>query len=281
MAQKIRILARNRADTATLSANPTAASSSLGESNLQRMTERERVFRTSSAPSGQVLQLIWGSSVTPPSINCVGLTRHNASTSATLHPRVYAAGSPSSLLVNVGAQAMFSTSGLDTEIDVYTESDFAMLRNTMLYFAAQTNPGELHLTVADASNADGYFQAHRLWTGRYWEFTYSPPFGGAELRLADMTTQSRADDATHLVDKRGKFRRLTLRLDFVPDTDLPTLLALCRYAGLDKEIFVDLYPDDTGVKRLYNMMAGRIVDSPITNPHQVGLHRNTLTIEET
>lgn len=277
MTQNLRILVRNIADSATLIESP-ALLASLPGTNLQRMTERERTARTTGL-SSQSLILQWDADQ---AANCLALTRHNLSTSATLRRRTAPSGSPTSYNDDGTALSAFSTSGLDTDIDVYTEADFACLRNSVQYFSLRTDIRELLLDIADASNPDGYMEAHRLWFGKYKTVTYDPPFGGAELQFVDGSTQERADDMTMLIDKRPKYRKLSINLQFITDSDdLAWLLAAARYLGKDKECFVSLYPGEGGVKEMYNQMACRLVDSPTFNPWQVGLHKNSMTFEET
>lgn len=275
--QKMRFLVRNVADTASLVVVPAAVSTSLAVTNLQRQTERARTWRSSST-AAQALALLW---TADQKVNCCGFTRHNWTTASTLRTRLYPAGSPSAVAYDSTALPGFSTSGLDTDIDTYTDADFRMLRNTMQYFTRLDTVQAAVLDITDAANADGYIEANRLWMGKYFECTYDPPFGGAELQLVDSSMAGRASDGTHVVDKGYKHRKLTLKTEFIPDADLATLLATARYCGKDKELFVDLYPDDTGVKGLYNKMACRFVDSPTFTPYQRDLHRSQFVLEET
>lgn len=272
----LRILARNIADTATLTENP-ALESSLPGSNLQRNTERGRTARTTSLAS-QDVKLSWSSAQ---KANMVGLTRHNLTTAATLRSLLYSDNAWTTGIYDSTALTAFSTSGLDTDVDVYTERDFANLLNSVQYFTEQTTMQSAIVRLADAANPDGYLEAHRLWIGKYFELTYNPAHGAVELALMDESKSGRADDGSHIVDKRWKARRLSIQLDFITDADLDSMLAIARYLGRDKECFVSLSPGVGGVKELYRQGAFRLVDSPTFNPHQYGLHRNSLVFEET
>lgn len=273
---RLRILARNLADTATLAASPIMLPT-LPITSLQQQTLRGVTARSSGLASQDVLAT-WSSDQ---KANMLAFTRTNLSTAATLRSLIFIGGSPTTAVYDSSALGAFSTSGLDTDIDIYTEADFRMLRNTVQYFPLVTNMQQALARIADAANADGYIEMTRMWIGKYFEFTYDPPFEGAGLQVEDLSKGSRADDGSHIVDKKGKFRRLTLRLDFIPDADLPTVLGIARYLGKDKECFLSLYPGWGGAKELYNMMACRLIDSPTFNPWQVGLHKNTMTFEET
>lgn len=273
---RLRILARNLLDTAVMGASPSFLTA-LPVTSLQQPTVRGVTGRTSSLASQDILAT-WTSDQ---KINMVAFTRTNFSTGATVRNFVLIGGSPTTASYDSGALSAFSTTGLDTDIDVYTEADFRNMRSSVQYFAQQSNMQSLVSRILDAGNADGYIDLNRMHVGKYFEFTYDPPFGGVDLQMVDLSKGSRADDATHIVDKKGKFRRFVLRLDFIPDADLPTVMAIARYLGTDKECFLSLYPGLGGAKELYNMMACRLVDSPTFNPWQVGLHKNTMTFEET
>lgn len=271
----LRILTRNIADTAVITASP-AMSTTLPVTNLGKPTERGRTARTTSLAS-QDVKLAWASNQ---KANMVAITRHNLTTAATLRTLGYSDAAWTSGILDTTALTAFSTSGLNTDIDVYTERDFQHLKSSVQYFAEVTNLQSLIARIADAANPDAYMEANRLMVGKYFEVTYNPPFGSVELQQVDASVMGRADDGTQVVDKRAKWRRFTVRLDFVHDDDLDDLLALERYLGTDKETWISLYPGAGGAKELYNQMACRIVDSPSMNPNQVGVHANSITFEE-
>jgi hypothetical protein len=279
MAARLRILARNIVDSASSIYTVPAFVSTLPASYMQRQTERARYAQTNLGVTAADIHLLYGSNQ---SVNMVAYTRTNFSGSTTVRNRLFGAGSPSpSLYDSTALAAMTMLSSLDTLIDVSTESDFQFLKSTVQYFPTQSTVQEIMSTVSDAGSPDVALRITRMFAGKYFETVYDPPFGGADLQIVDMSRGDRADDGSHIVDKKGKFRRLVLRLDFIPDTDLATMLAIARYLGTDKECFISLYPEWGGAKELYNMMACRLVDSPTFNPWQVGLHKNTMTFEET
>jgi hypothetical protein len=273
----IRILVRNLADVGTITASP-ALLSTLPETNLQQPIRRSKTARTTST-AGQRLTLDLAAAST---INMVAFGRHNWSTAATLRTRCQSAiGSPSTTNYDGGALAAFSTSGLDAYgIDVYTEADFRHLKNSVQYFANQSSVASMIFDIADAANSDGFIEQTRLAVGQFFEFQYDPPFGGAELTPDDSSIAGDADDGTTIVDKGYKKRQLKLDLEFITDTDLPTVLALTRYLGKDKECFVSLYPGVGGAKELYNMMFCRIVEVPSFNPYFPGLHKGSFVFRE-
>lgn len=273
----IRVLARNLVDEATSIIATAAAASGYPVTNLQRDTERGRTFR-SGGLSSQDIALAFPSDV---KANMAGFTRHNWSTASTFRQQLYAAGSPTAASYDGTPLTGFSTSGLDTDLDVYTERDFAHLRNSVQYFTERTDVREARSTVADAANADGYIEMTRMWFGKYFEFTYNAEHGDFQMTQDDASVAGRADDGSHIVDKRWKARKLSLNIRLVPDTDLPTVLAIARRIGRDKECFVSVYPGAGGAKELYNQGAFRLVQSPTFDPHTYGYHKFMMSFEET
>lgn len=273
----IRILARNLPEEASSIIATPAAATGFPVTNLQRDTERGRSMRSSSLASQDIL-LAFASDV---KANMVGFTRHNWSTASTLRQQLYAAGSPTAASYDGTALAGFSTSGLDTDLDVYTERDFAHLRNSVQYFTEKTDIREARSTIADAANADGYIEQTRMWFGKYFEFTYNPEHGDLDMTVDDASVAGRADDGSHIVDKRWKARKLSLNIRLIPDADLPTVLAIARRLGRDKECFLSVYPGAGGAKELYNQGAFRLVQSPTFNPHTYGYHKFVMSFEET
>lgn len=275
----IRILTRNIAETAEISASP-ALVATLPERHLQLPTERARVARTTSLAS-QDIKLAWGSAQ---KANGIAVARHNFTTAGTLRHLGYSTDDwTGGTIVDTTALAAFSTAGLNTDIDVYTEADFAEYRNTVQYFTAVTTLQSFISRWADGSpaNGDGYLQATKLFLGTWFEFGYNPPFGGASMSPKDFSKADRAYDGTHQADKGAKARRFVMQARFINEADLPTVLAIARYLGTDRETFIDLYPESATAKGLYNRFPCRLVEVPDFDPHFVGLHGAQFVFEET
>lgn len=273
----LRILARNLVEEFASIGDSPVCLSTLPASNLLRPTERGRTARSTSL-AAQRFDLYYTADRV---INVMGATRTNWSTAATVALTHYGAGSPSTALLNVSGLAGMSTTGLDTTLDDYTSNDMRGYRNWIYYHAPFTTVRQSTVIVTDAANADGFIEHTKFWGGTYFQTTYDPPFGGVDFSPMDSSKQDRSDDGTMFVERGYRARKMVLRLDYIPDADLPTLLAISRYAGKTKEILIDLYPELGNAKNIYHRFAARITDSPTFNPHQVGLHKNTMTFEET
>jgi hypothetical protein len=275
----LRILARNllRESGVTITPTPAMVSSSLSEDNLLRYTERNRVARTSNLTGPEFY-------VELPSAgkaNCAAVTRHNWTTAATLRTRIYGAGSPTPTLHDTTALAAYNTAGLDTDVDNYQAAYFAGLRNTVQYFDEQSGVWAARYNIEDAANPDGYIQQTQLWLGKAFSVTYDPPFGGLDLTPLDGSAQGRSADGTLITDVGWRARKLRINLEFIPDNDLPTMLAIVNYMGLGGECLIDVYPMAGNAKQIYHCGAFKLVEMPTFNPFFPGLHRSTLIFEET
>lgn len=273
----LRILARNHAETASSITDSPSMLATLPVTNLGRPTERARTARTTALATQSSL-LVHPSNR---KANMMALTRHNLTTSATHQLLHYSDAGATVNIYDSTALAAFSTSGLDTDIDDYTERDFRGYKTFALYHGGLTTIRSTSIVWTDASNPDGYMEATKVFIGQYFQATYNPPWGGVELTPMDGNKRDRADDGTMIIDKRWRARRLVINLEFITDAELATLLAIARYLGTDRECFISLYPGVGGVKELYNQMACRLVDSPTFNPHQWGQHKNSMVFEET
>jgi hypothetical protein len=276
---KVRILAKNHADDCSVSASSGAFSStSLSGDNLGKATERQRTARTTGTAT-LVAQLATGNVAA----TVCALTRTNFVPTDTVRNRYMSAvGSPALEVYDSTALAALDTTGLAGTIMSHTDVRFDGMRNWFNYHTRKTG---IYTVVQNwalsGSNADAYLEATKLWLGEYFEFTYHVPYGGLDLELMTGTKSGRADDGTHFVTRNWGARSIRLDLRFITDTDLPTVLEMMTYLGQDRECLLDVFPEVASARGIWHRGAFRVKDSPTFNPWQVGLHKNTITFEET
>lgn len=272
----LRILARNMAEArngGSISSTP-AMLPSLPVDNLILPTERGRTARSTSL-AAQAITISFDANR---KINAIAFSRVNWTTASTLRSRVR--DGAVATLYDTTALAGYSTTGLDTDVDDYTDDDFVENKNTVQYITEQTTSRSILCDIADAANPDGYIEQTKVFAGKYLELTYNP--GGLEFTPMDASVAGRADDGSHLVDKRWKAKQVVLNLEAIPeDSDLATLLAISRYLGKDGECFLDPYPTSETAKGIYARGAYRLVDSPTFNAYQYGVQKNTMRFEGT
>lgn len=269
----IRFGFRNIFDTATLTASP-ALITTLPEANLQKQ-ERFKTARSTSLAS-QELRASWA---TAQRLNYVHLRMHNLTAAAQLAHPTYSDSAFTTLIAANAAANCFDYSGFARN-DVLTEADFRLLKNSTRYLTLATTVQSAKVTIADAANPDGYFDASRIFGGEYFEMAYQLPYGGAVLTFDDFGTQDAAHDGSVISDKGAKGRRLELSQDFCQAADWAELLAGSRYAGKDKDIFVSIYPGDGTYLEPYHQGLFKFAAPSGFDRHMYGIAQTKLTLIE-
>lgn len=272
----IRILARNWAEArngGSISSSP-AMLPGLPVDNLILPTERDRTARSTSL-AAQAITVAFDASR---KVNAVAFSRVNWTTASTLRSRVR--DGATATLYDTTALAGYSTTGLDTDIDDYTDADFVENKNTIQYITEQTASRSILFDIADAANPDGYIEQTKVFAGKYFEPSYNA--ASLEFTVIDASIQGRADDGSHLVDKRWKTKQVVLTLEPIPeDSDFATLMAIARYLGKDGECFLDPYPTSQTARGIYARGAYRLVDVVPFGPREYGLQKTTMKFEGT
>lgn len=272
----IRLIAKNLVDAengCTVSASP-ALVTTLPETNLQNQS-RSKTSRTTSTAS-QDWKFSWASAKR---YNAIAM-RHNFTAAAQQRTRSYTDAAWTTGVVDNAAADCFNPTGL-SRLDVFTDADFRIMKNSVRYPSLVTNMQSLNLTTTDASNPDGFMELARVMIGEYFEFAYQLPYGGAAVTVRDMSVQSRTEGGELVTDKRAKFRRWELNAEFCTAADWVELLAIQRYCGYDKELFLDIHPGDDTYLGLYNRAFVKFVDLSALDRYFPSIARTRLILEET
>ena len=250
----VRILVENDADTATLTVSP-ALVATLPIANLQEPS-RYKIARTTSAAS----QDIKGEWATNRCLSCCALYRHNLTSVGTLRLQLYSGAAQSgSVLYDSGAvvsHPIKAVGDMDLVYDplqtsVFTGWDWAF---TTLWFSAIWCRS-FKLTLADASNPAGYFQAARLVLGRHLEPLYNMNYG-VEMGWDENTKLTRTDGGSLRSESTEGFRRLNFNLEHLTDGNRARIVELTRVLGKRKDFFISCFPGANGAKeRDYSMLA--------------------------
>lgn len=274
MAIKIKFIFRNLADSATITASP-ALVTGLPESNL-KFQERNKTARSTST-AAQTFSFSWAADQ---NVDAIGIKGHNLTAAATLAAPTYSDSAFTTAIDTNAAANCFAYTGFDAN-DVLTEADFRIIKNAERYLTNRTNVRSMKATLADASNPDGYIEASRIFIGKSLELSYSVPYGGAILTLDDLSVQSVMDDGSLITDKRAKRRKLELSAHCVAPSEWAALLAGMRYAGLDKDIWVSVFPDDGTYLQAYYSGAFKFAAPSAFDRHFPGAAQSKLTLIET
>jgi len=269
----LRICVRNIFDTATLSASP-ALVTTLPETNLQTQ-ERFKTARSTSTAS-QDIKASWASAQ---SMNFIHTRMHNHTAAAQHRDRTYTDSAWTTGVVDNAAANCFAYTGFGDD-DVLTETDFRLIKNSTRFITLVTNMQSYIKTITDAANPDGYHDISRLYGGKYKEFTYNPPHGGAPLTIEDYGSQDRVYDGSLISDKGAKGRRLEITQPQMPAADWAALLAMLRYAGKDKDIFVSLFPADGTYLEAYFQGLFKLAEPSAFDRHMYGMAQTRLLFIE-
>lgn len=272
------ILGRNIFDTATITESP-AFVATLAATYMQDQTHtaaRTTGLQSGSPLQGQLIKLSWP---TDQRANCLTLPRNNLTAASAISLWTYTDTAFSAGQIAQGAQNGFGYTGLD-RIDVITEADFLMLKNSAYYFPLVTNMRSAIILIEDAANTDGYIELARGMMGETWQLGASGQYGDHIIYPADMTVQGRNDGGGLDSDKREKYmvQELQHKL-FSETTDWEKLLAHARYIGLDHDFWFSLYPGDGTWMECYHQGQYKFTSIPKANRWFPGLVSGPLVME--
>lgn len=250
MSANLRILYDDKIQGATLSASP-ALASTLPVDNLKTLA-RSEVARSTSTASQDIL----GNLAASASCTCFVLWRHNLTADATIRLRLYSAADQggtelydSTAVPALMADPFGALLGSGDGMGEWQQ----MAQASVLYFLP-VSALSFKLTIADASNPDGYFQASRLMLGAYWEPSQGADYG-PEFQWIDDSVQARSAAGTLRTPvPRGPVRQVTLSLSSLSRADATALAAIAGRVGRRREMWFSLYPgwaaDDAGAAAL-------------------------------
>jgi hypothetical protein len=265
----LRIVPRNDWDDATLTVS-TAAETGFQVENTQN-TIRDKKWRTASNAT-QSITGVWDSSRT---VSHFSMHRH----------KNHAGNIRVQLYSDAGATVQVYDSGTVSAVpytvsETYTWSDgsndpFQEKSPYWLWFSP-TIARSVKVTFSGTSA--NFYEASRLWLGRYMEFSSSPDFG-AELGVQDLTDRERTQGGSLRTNESETWRTMKLDLHNVRPTEYATLLDIMDYATTSKDVVVSVYPGDGTRKEALYTMAGRLSNLN-SIARQVSRYTGRIMIEE-
>lgn len=279
MANNLRLVPKNAADAATLTASP-AVETSLPVSNLQNIL-RARIMRTTSA-AAQTISGTWGGTGYP--VNMAAILRHNIESAGTWRVQLYSDAAWTTQIYdsgNVTAIDSLTLGELDWGVSPLGSGlydAFLGQRNSAIYFPEVTAVS-FKITITDTGNSAGYIDVSRLWLGQYIAPAYNVSYG-LQLAWRDNTTQVRTDGGSLRSDGGQPWREIRFSLDALPEADRSAWSDVFRYAGRRLDVFVSVFPESGGeIERDY-MMAAKFSELPTTEKHVFQFYRAAVTLEE-
>ncbi len=223
--------------TATLSC--ATANASYPATNLATQL-RSETLRTTGV-SAQAIRATWATNQT---IAAVALCRHNLTAAATWRVQLYSDAAWTTQIYDSGTiTALISTD--PGPFDAVTDATFAVLKNSALYFTAQTTVRSAQITLTDAANPAGYLEAARLFAGPYTDVRN--PDWDYEIVWDDPTTQVRTLGRSLLSQNNGeRVRSFPFQLSMIAVATRNFLFDLQRVYGMEKDFFFSMWPGEAG-----------------------------------
>jgi len=138
--------------------------------------------------------------------------------------------------------------------------------------------GSWKITIDDTTNTLD-FDVSRVWIAKFFEFTYNPAYG-SKIAWRESSQQWETDGGTLRVDGGVPYRVMALDLQKFPEADRQQLMDVLRYAGMRKDLFVDLFPGGTGEKKRDFMMNALIQSMPDLTLADLNRHSTNIVFRE-
>lgn len=265
---RIRLILDNLHDQATLTA--TSASPGTPIDATQR-NERNRVWRSTDTSD----QVIEGALSAGAFVDGLALLNHNLSSAATLRLELLSGSTvkwdsgaaPTAEIIPAGVWR----AGIDPWGATYNGRIDRPATTLTTPVTAITG---YRLTLSDPANADGVIQVGRIVLG----LAFTPKFNmsyGVEMASPDRATHEYSAGKTlRTIGGGSPRRRAQFQLEWLTEADRSRLVQELAQRGMIADVFVDLYPQSTGIERLYSAFLARM-SSGYADTHDFFKNRKT------
>ena len=270
----LRIIHKNAANDATLTANTTAGN--LLAKNMQN--DRKGFFHRST---GLVVQYMlgWDSLRT---VGGVGFPAINVTTDSTVRVWCYDALVGGNLTLDTGVQWLAPGASLGTwdwtmDLNESPSAPGAMVKGAC-WFADHVVARRMVIEVADLTNPSGAIDCGRLVVGGYWQPDNSADYGVVNT-ITDSSKNSRTGAGDLPSDRATKNDSLKLDLSVMSPRDRARMHFIMNQNGTSVPLFVSLVAnsDDSLLER-DSMIYGKRQNSPVAFA-SYNMHSTSITIE--
>jgi hypothetical protein len=273
----LRIVYDNAADSGTLTATSTAGS--LAATNMQ-IDKKSKVWR--SVGTSATLTCSWSSIKL---INCVILPFCNFSSTATAIVRVYDAASGGTLLYTSPSTLVTPTVpvgywGLGTQPLGVNAYSYGFSQHARVWLPSTYSARRVEITITDSSNPSGYLEVARFVTGNYWSPMYNTGFG-IPLVTIDSSVQSRSQAGDLITSVGFKYKKMSIDLNWLVDSDRSRFLAMLQTNGSAKAVFVSVFPEDVDTlkEQSYQIFGKLPAQTQVTHPMHT-IYSSQIELEE-
>lgn len=271
MANNLRVIYENLADTATLGGTVATAGTSL---NYLKQDAKHLVYRVGSKTCTINITLAASNPT-----NGIVLPACNLTKNATISVSVN--GTPVKLngASTVGAQPACP----------YTPGDAGTLAGLSKYSLGGGNlaraywdsvaTASLSVTISDTTNSDN-LEFTRLVVGNYWSPKYNTSFG-LQAGLDTLSQQARTESGMLVTTRGAVFKTLNFPLDWLDDADVLHFKRILVTAGIHRSIFVSLFPESGTEKEGMYQVYGKLTELGILTLNNPFAQSTSISLAET
>jgi len=268
-ANNLRIIYKNLADTATVTASTT--SSALTAASNLKLDAKSQVWRSTTNSATLTVTL-----ATPALIGGVILPFCNLGATSTVTVTLNTGFTTGAVLAAPYQNSVqVDTTNIPVGANGYSYGGGAYAR---VWFTPQTC-ASLTITISNPSST--YIELSRLIIGDYWSPTYNTSYG-LSTQVKDLTTQTRTESGD-LISNRGTLSNsISLNLDYLTVEDRAKLLTILRNNGMYQPLFISVFPNnsDDYTKEIGFQIYGKLNQlNAISHPY-MSVYTSTLDIDE-
>lgn len=256
----MRIVYKNLADLATLTADPVA--STVDPVTYLQQDSRGHLF-AAAASGSQVIKGTWNG--TAYTVSAVRLERTNLADGDTWRVQLYSGADWTTEVYDSTAVAPFAT-------NLYDDWNHS---NADLFFTAETGVKSFKITLSTATA----FQAARLVLGAYTEAEFNPMYG-ITLGYDGNSEQTRREGGSMATTTRADWRALSFDMLTTTEAYRAAWNEIGRYAGNHKTVWVSVFPGTGGTQERDFSIVGKFDQAPQIRWGDVTRYDFSLTLNE-
>jgi hypothetical protein len=232
----LRIIYKNIADTATITASTTATGFSVD--NLKN-TQKTSVHR--STENTVTYTLVW---TTAQNIGAVALPATNLVAGATIRVQVYTELAEDTLIGDTGNLTACKDRVITLHGNVttpsYVDFGFGGATKTSVWLSRTYSAKKVVITITNSSIID----CARIVCGAYWEGTRQAS-KGISVEFSDSSEVTVTRSGNTYVDRKPISESISLDLQYISDTDRRTLISIMKSWGSNGLLYMCIFPDNT------------------------------------
>lgn len=236
------------------------ASTTMTIANAQ--TTPRGMFWRSTSTAAQTIQGNWNNVVRK--INCFALLRHNFH-GGTVRLQLYSGNDWTTQIYDSTALTVSTTPAGTYDWGNATGVDPNLYDSPyILFFTEATTAKSFKITTGGTPAVGAYWQAGRIWLGRYFEATKNMTFGMSLATVQD-AERSRSRGGSLRVNAPGeKWRRLLLDFKYLSEGERQAWQDFADVVGMDGDVLVSAFPGSGGrIERDYTFNAAFETLDPI------------------